>query len=77
MNDIFYFINDFYSYIELEIIDNKKMYFKLMIENNEYLLVVLEFCNCGCFFDELVEFLVSLDFDKEEFIIYVEDFIEY
>lgn len=76
-NDTLYLINDFYSYIESEIIDNKKTYFKSTTENNEYLSAVLEFCNRGCFFDELVEFLVSLDFDKEESITYVEDLIEH
>ncbi|GGE95469.1 lantibiotic dehydratase family protein [Flavobacterium limi] len=76
-NDTLYLINDFYSYIESEIIDNKKTYFKSTTENNEYLSAVLDFCNCGCFFDELVEFLVSLDFDKKESITYVEDLIEH
>ncbi|PXY43248.1 lantibiotic dehydratase family protein [Flavobacterium hydrophilum] len=75
-NDTLYPVTDFYSYIESEIVDNKKTYFKSTTENNEYLSAVLDFCNHGRFFAELVEFLVSLDFDKEESVAYVEDLIE-
>ena len=75
-NDTLYPISGFYSFIESDIIDNKKTYFKSTTENNEYLSAILDFCNEGRSFSELVKFFVSMDFDKEESSAYVESLIE-
>jgi hypothetical protein len=75
-NNTLFRISNFYSFIESEIMSNKKTYFKSTTDYSEHLESLLEFCEEGRFLNEIVQFLVQLDFEKEESIEYVESLIE-
>ncbi|MBB4807369.1 hypothetical protein HNP38_002673 [Chryseobacterium defluvii] len=75
-NNMLYAVDDFYSYVESDVMDNKKIYFKSTTEYNEDLSSALDFCNKSRFFDEIVQFFVNKGFEKKESEEYVESLIE-
>lgn len=75
-NNTLFRISNIYSFIESEIISKKKTYFKSTTDYNEYLESLFEFCKDGRFLNEIVQFLVQLDFEKEESEDYIQSLIE-
>lgn len=75
-NNTLYPISDFYSYIESKIVDKSKTYYKSTAEYTEYLSSILDFCDKGKFFKEIVAYLQEMDFEEEDSIEYISELIQ-
>lgn len=75
-NNTLYPISDFYSYIESKIVEKRKTYYKSTAEYTDYLASILDFCETGKFFGEIVEFLEKMEFEKRECVDYISELIE-
>lgn len=74
-NDTMYAAGHHLHYSEFAVTDFGRIYQSSLVENSTYLKQLLQYCSGGKLYTEILDFLVSLDNDREDAVLFTDELI--